>query len=80
MKNRKKIVSAIAVVMAVLMLLSLVVSVIPAIAYADEDYDRALSTLQEARNAISSQISDVNAKIETLREEESAVIDQKMAL
>lgn len=80
MKNRKKIVSAIAVVMAVLMLLSLVVSVIPAIAYADEDYDRALSTLQEARNAISSQISDVNAKLETLREEESAVIDQKMAL
>lgn len=80
MKNRKKIVSAIAVVMAVLMLLSLVVSVIPAIAYADEDYDSTLSTLQEARNAISSQISDVNAKLNTLREEESAVIDQKMAL
>lgn len=80
MKNRKKIVSAIAVVMAVLMLLSLVVSVIPVIAYADEDYDSTLSTLQEARNAISSQISDVNAKLKTLREEESAVIDQKMAL
>lgn len=80
MKNRKKFISAIAIIMAVLMLLSLVVSVIPTSAYADEDYDRTLSTLQEARNAISSQISDVNARLETLREEESAVIDQKMAL
>lgn len=80
MKNRKKIVSVIAITMAVLMLLSLVVSVIPTSAYADEDYDRTLSTLQEARNAISNQISDVNARLDTLREEESAVIDQKMAL
>ncbi len=80
MKNRKKIVSVIAIIMAVLMLLSLVVSVIPTSAYADEDYDRTLSTLQEARNAISNQISDVNARLDTLREEESAVIDQKMAL
>lgn len=80
MKNRKKLVSAIAIVMAVLMLLSLVVSVIPIVAYADEDYDQALQTLQEARNAISNQVGDANAKLAALREEEAAVIEQKMAL
>lgn len=80
MKNRKKLVSVIAVIMAVLMLLSLVASVIPIMAYADEAYDQALSTLQEARNAISSQLSDVSERLENLRDEEAAVIDQKMAL
>ena len=80
MKNRKKLISIIAIIMAVLMLLSLVTSVIPILAYADEAYDQALSTLQEARNAISSQLNDVSARLENLRDEEAAVIDQKMAL
>lgn len=80
MKNRKKLVSIIAIIMAVLMLLSLVVSVIPIMAYADEAYDQTLSTLQQARDAISNQLSDVNARIENLKDEEAAIIDQKMAL
>lgn len=80
MKNRKKLVSIIAIIMAVLMLLSLVSSIIPIIAYADEDYDYTLSTLKEARDAISNQLSDVNARIEKLENEEAAVIDRKIAL
>lgn len=79
MKN-KKVISIIAIIMVVLMLVSLVVSVIPTAAYADEDYDETMERLQQAKDAISAQISNVTEKLGKLNEEKAAVIEQKMAL
>lgn len=79
-KKRKKLVSILCLILVIIMLLSLVISVIPVRAYADEAYEQTLQTLEKARDAISAQVSDASSKLETLREQEGAVIDQKIAL
>ena len=73
--NNKKIASAIAVLLAALMVLSLVFSVIPMTAYADE-----LDDLQAQKNDLSSQVKECQERLELLREQQSNVLEQKAAL
>ena len=81
MKKRKST-SVIALILVALMLLSLIAGVIPILAHADQDSDfsKTLETLQGARDAITAQISNASERIEKLKEEKSAVLEQKMAL
>ena len=73
--NNKKIASAIAVLLALLMVLSLVFSVIPVSAYADE-----LDDLQAQRNDLSSQVKECQERLTLLKERQSNVLEQKAAL
>ncbi len=73
--NKKKIVSAIAVLLALLMALSLVFSVIPVSAYADE-----LDDLQAQKNDLSNQVKECQERLELLKEQQSNVLEQKAAL
>ncbi len=76
--NRKKSVSVIAIILAVLMLLSLVVGVIPMTARADE-LD-SIEELQKKRQSLSLEIEDLKTRIAGLREQESNVLEQMVAL
>ena len=71
--NRKKIMSAIAVLLAVLMLLGLVVSVLPASIYAEEDYTInpawGLPELQARKEELAAKAEESQAKIAELQEE-----------
>lgn len=78
--RRKKIISVIAVILAVLMALSLLLSIIPTLAYADESDDAQLSALQQAKSELSSQRASAQSKLDQLKDEQAAVIDQKIAL
>lgn len=73
--NNKKIASAIAVLLALLMVLSLVFSVIPVSAYADE-----LDDLQAQKNDLSSQVKESQERLTLLKERQSNVLEQKAAL
>lgn len=73
--NNKKIASAIAVLLALLMVLSLVFSVIPVSAYADE-----LDDLQAQKNDLSSQVKECQERLTLLKERQSNVLEQKAAL
>ncbi len=73
--NNKKIASAIAVVLALLMVLSLVFSVIPVSAYADE-----LDDLQAQKDDLSSQVKECQERLTLLKEQQSNVLEQKAAL
>jgi len=75
MKKRKKFVSAIAILMAVLMLLSLVFSVIPVTAYADE-----LDELRAQKAELSSQVKEIKERLESLKSQQANVLEQKAAL
>lgn len=81
--NRKKIMSAIAVLLAVLMLLGLVVSVLPAGIYADEDYTInpawGLPELQARKEELAAKAEESQAKIAELQEEQATLIEQKAA-
>lgn len=73
--NNKKIVSTIAVLLTVLMVLSLVFSVVPMSAYADE-----LDDLQAQKNDLSNQVKECQERLELLKEQQSNVLEQKAAL
>jgi len=73
--KRKKIVSLIAILMVVLMLFSLVVSVIPVSAYADE-----LDDLRAQKASLSAQVKDIKERLETLKSQQANVLEQKAAL
>lgn len=73
--NNKKIASAIAVLLALLMVLSLVFSVIPVSAYADE-----LDDLQAQKNDLSNQVKECQERLTLLKERQSNVLEQKAAL
>lgn len=73
--KRKKSVKFIAILLAVLMLLSLVVSVIPVSASADE-----LDELRAQKEEISTQVKEIKARLETLRDQQANVLEQKAAL
>ena len=77
MKQRKRMISIIAVIMAVLMLLSLVASVIPsAFAISQSDID----ALQAKKDEISARVREAEARVDTLKEAQANVLDQKAAL
>ena len=70
-------ISVIAVIMAVLMLLSLVASVIPsAFAVSQSDID----ALQAKKGEISARVKEAEARVDTLKEAQANVLDQKAAL
>ena len=73
--NNKKIASAIAVLLCVLMLASLVLSVIPVSAYADE-----LDDLKSQKASLSSQVKECQERLEQLKEQQANVLEQKAAL
>ena len=81
--NRKKIMSAIAVLLAVLMLLGLVVSVLPASIYAEEDYTInpawGLPELQARKEELAAKAEESQAKIAELQEQQATLIEQKVA-
>ncbi|MBR0208064.1 MAG: peptidoglycan DD-metalloendopeptidase family protein [Oscillospiraceae bacterium] len=82
--NNKKIISAIAILLAVLMLLGLVVTVIPA-AFADGEEDFSVNTqgtleqLQARREELAAKADECKETIEKLEEDQAALIDQKAA-
>ena len=70
-------ISVIAVIMAVLMLLSLVASVIPsAFAISQSDID----ALQAKKDEISARVKEAEARVDTLKDAQANVLDQKAAL
>ena len=73
--NNKKIASALAVVLCVLMLASLVLSVIPVRAYADE-----LEDLKSQKASLSNQVKECQERLEQLKEQQANVLEQKAAL
>ncbi|MBQ6365471.1 MAG: peptidoglycan DD-metalloendopeptidase family protein [Oscillospiraceae bacterium] len=76
--NQKKIIRLIAVVMVALLLLSLVVSVLPIRAHA-EGFS-SLEEAQAARDSARERASTARNKVQALKEEQAAVIEEKMAL
>jgi len=81
MKKRKKFISFVAILMAVLMLLSLVFSVVPVSAYADESDEEAnLSELRAQKEALSNQVKDIKQRIELLEQQQANALDKKAAL
>ncbi len=73
--NNKKIASVIAVLLALLMALSLVFSVIPVSAYADD-----LDDLQAQKNDLSNQVKECQERLTLLKEQQANVLEQKAAL
>ena len=73
--NNKKIASVIAIVLCVMMLASLVLSVIPVSAYADE-----LDDLKAQKASLSSQVKECQERLELLKEQQANVLEQKAAL
>ena len=70
-------ISVIAIIMAVLMLLSLVASVIPsAFAVSQSDID----ALQAKKDEISARVKEAEERVDTLKEAQANVLDQKAAL
>ena len=77
--NNKKVISVIAVIMAVLMLMTLIISVIPTSAYAlvtQADIDEA----QRTKDELVSQRQASQEKIDKLKEQQASVLEQKAAL
>ena len=73
--NRKRIVSAIAIILAVLMALSLVFSVIPLSAYA-----ASLDEIKQQKNELSSQVTQCQERLQALKDQQANVLEQKAAL
>lgn len=75
--------SAIAILLAVLMLLGLVVSVLPASIYAEEDYTInpawGLPELQARKEELAAKAEESQAKIAELQEQQATLIEQKAA-
>ena len=76
--NNKKIISVIAVIMAVLMLASLVVSMIPVSAFADEP--EGLSDLKAQKEQLSNQVKECMERLQALKDQQANVLEQKAAL
>ena len=79
MKNGK-IVSVIAIILAFLMAFSLILSVLPVTAHADEDMDARLEALKQKKEQLSSLRQSAEDKLAELREQQSAVIELKLTL
>ena len=81
--NNKKVMSAIAILLAVLMLLGLMVSVMPASVFADEDYTInpawGLPELQARKEELAAKAEQSQEKISELQEQHATLIEQKTA-
>lgn len=73
--KRNKAISVIAVVLAVLMLVSLVASALPLVAHADE-----LDDLKAKKAELSAKVQEIRGKLEGLKEEQATVLETKSAL
>lgn len=73
--RRKRAVSIIAILLAVLMLLGLFISAIPIRAHADE-----LDELKARKEELSAQVAEIKKKLEGLEDEKSTVLERKAAL
>jgi murein DD-endopeptidase MepM/ murein hydrolase activator NlpD len=80
--KKKKLTSLICVILAILMILSLVFSVIPASAYADnvEATEENLADLKSQQASLKSQVQECQERLEKLKEQQSNVLEQKAAL
>ena len=77
--NQKKAVRVIAVVMAVMLVLSLLVSILPR-SYADGDFDSQLASLNSEKDSARERRISAQNKVQALKEEQAAVIEEKLAL
>ena len=73
--KKNKAVSIIAVILAVLMLVSLVASALPLVAHADE-----LDDLRAKKAEITAQVKQIREKLDGLKEEQASVLQTKAAL
>ena len=73
--KHKRAISVIAIILAVLMLVSLVAGMIPLSAHADE-----LSELRAKKEELSRQVEEIGDRIDGLEEQEANVLEQKAAL
>ena len=73
--KQKKIASAIAIVLAFLMVASLLLSVIPVSAFADE-----LDDLKAERSALATKVEECAQRLQQLQSQQSNVLEQKVAL
>ena len=81
--NNKKIISVIAVILAILMLITLVVGILPASAFADSDEDYSVNTqasleeLKARKEELAAKAEESKNKIEELEQSQAALIEQK---
>lgn len=76
--NNKKVISVIAIVMAVLMVVSLLVSIIPVSAYAVTEDE--ITAIQKQKREISGRVKDCKERLDTLKQQQANVLEQKAAL
>lgn len=76
--KRKRMTAIIAMILAVLMLITLVVSVIPASAFAVNQSE--IDELQKQKNQLSSRVQDARDRVEQLKADQANVLEQKLAL
>ena len=72
--KRKKMISIVAVVLAVLMVLSLMASIIP-MAHAISQSD--IDALREQKNAAAARAAEAEERLASLQEQESTVLDKR---
>ena len=76
--NQKLFVRIVAVVLAVLLALSLILSVLPVRSYAD--FDSELAALNAEKDAATAKRITAQNKVQALKDEQAAIIDAKIAL
>ena len=76
--KRKTAVSILCILLAVLMMLSLVMTVIPVRAYAVSQSD--IDALQAKKDEISKRVQEAQERVDGLKEEQNTVLQQKAAL
>ena len=76
--NNKKVISVIAILMAVLMVVSLLVSIIPVSAYAVTEDE--ITAIQKQKSEISGKVKDCRERLDTLKQQQANVLEQKAAL
>ena len=76
--NNKKVISVIAIIMAVLMVLTLVMSIIPVSAYAVTEDE--VTALQQQKKEISGRVTDCKERLDALKQQQASVLDQKAAI
>ena len=76
--KRKKMVSAIAILLAVLMVMSLLVSVIPATAFAVSQAD--IDAVQARKRELSGKVAEAKDRLEQLQLQQANVLEQKAAI
>ena len=81
MKNRKRLVSILAGIMALIMLLSLIASIIPvAHAASSSEIRKQINELKEQKKEIEEQIKDVKAQYQQTEDELLDIVNRKNAI